>query len=210
MDLQKEFYVQNPEQLTNHGNVTLRQAAVDIIEHALKAADPYTAIEKLVHLDDHWFSVGDLQFNLEEYERLFILGAGKASRRIAQVLEDILGDWITGGLFVLKHGDMANLKQTDVVYAAHPVPDENSYQGAKGLLDLANSFSEKDLVITGITGGSSALLALPPDGINLEDLQRVPNDWLYLIRSQVRFLLHARLPFHDPSPCPAFESESGR
>ena len=173
MDLQKEFYVQNPEQLTNHGNVTLRQAAVDIIEHALKAADPYTAIEKSVHLDDHWLSVGDLQFNLEEYERLFILGAGKASRRIAQVLEDILGDWITGGLFVLKHGDMANLKQTDVVYAAHPVPDENSYQGAKGLLDLVNSFSEKDLVISGITGGSSALLALPPDGINLEDLQRV-------------------------------------
>ncbi len=173
MDLQKEVYVKNAEQVTNHGNVTLRQAAVDILEYALKAADPYSAIEKLVNLDNHWLSVGDLQFNLEKYERIFILGAGKASLRIAQVLEDILGDWITGGLFVLKHGDMANLKQTDVVYAAHPVPDENSYLGAKGLLDLANSFSEKDLVIAGITGGSSALLALPPEGISLEDLQRI-------------------------------------
>jgi len=173
VDLQKEVYIQNAEGLTGHGNVALRQAAVDIMEHALTAADPYTAIEKLVHLDDHWLSVGDLQFNLEEYERLFILGAGKASRRIAQVLEDILSDWITGGLFVLKHGDMANLKQTDVVYAAHPVPDENSYQGAKGLFDLANSFTEKDLVIAGITGGSSALLASPAEGISLEDLQRV-------------------------------------
>jgi len=173
VDLQKEVYIQNTEGLTGHGNVALRQAAVDIMEHALTAADPYTAIEKLVHLDDHWLSVGDLQFNLEEYERLFILGAGKASRRIAQVLENILSDWITGGLFVLKHGDMANLKQTDVVYAAHPVPDENSYQGAKGLFDLANSFTEKDLVIAGITGGSSALLASPAEGISLEDLQRV-------------------------------------
>jgi len=173
VDLQKEVYVKNAEQVTNHGNVTLRQAAVDILEYALKASDPYSAIDKLVNLDDHWLSVGDLQFNLEKYERIFILGAGKASRRIAQVLEDILGEWITGGLFVLKHGDMANLKQTDVVYAAHPVPDENSYQGAKGLLDLADTFSEKDLVIAGITGGSSALLALPPEGISLEDLQRV-------------------------------------
>jgi len=173
VDLQKEVYFKNAEQVTNHGNVTLRQAAVDILEHALKAADPYSAIEKLVNLDDHWLSIGDLQFNLEKYERIFILGAGKASRRIAQVLEDILGEWITGGLFVLKHGDMANLKRTEVVYAAHPVPDENSYLGAKGLLSLANSFSEKDLVIAGITGGSSALLALPPEGISLEDLQRV-------------------------------------
>ncbi len=173
MDLLKQDYIQNAEQVTDHGNVYLRQMAVDILEHALVAADPYTAIEKLVYLDDHWLSVGDLQFDLEKYERIYILGAGKASRRIAQVLEDILGNWLTGGLFVLKQGDTANLKQTDVVYAAHPVPDENSYLGAKGLLDLANSFSEKDLVITGITGGSSALLAFPPEGINLEDLQRV-------------------------------------
>ena len=173
MDLQKEVYVQNAKGLTSHGNVALRQAAVDIMEHALTAADPYTAIEKLVHLDDNRLFVGDLQFNLKEYERLFILGAGKASRRIARVLEDILGDWITGGLFVLKKGDVVNLERTEVIYAAHPVPDENSYQGAKGLLDLANSFTEKDMVIAGITGGSSALLASPAEGISLEDLQRV-------------------------------------
>jgi hydroxypyruvate reductase/glycerate 2-kinase len=173
VNLQKKIYIQNPGELTDHGNVALRQATVDILEHALTAVDPYTAIEKLVHLDDHWLSVGDLSIDLKQYERVFILGAGKASRRIAQVLEDILGDWITGGLFVLKHGDTADLKRTDVIYAAHPVPDENSFQGAKGLLSLAKSFSEKDLVIVGVTGGSSALLALPAEGISLEDLQQV-------------------------------------
>ena len=173
MNLPKEAYIKNVKQLIDHGNMALRQAAVDIVEHALTAADPYTAIEKLIHLEDERLSVGEVTFNLTNYERIFILGAGKASRRIAQALEDILGDRISGGLFVLKQGDLVDLKLTEVIYAAHPIPDQQSYQGAKALLEMAQSFSEKDLVIAGITGGSSALLALPADGISLEDLQKV-------------------------------------
>jgi len=173
VNLPKEAYIKNVKQLIDHGNMALRQAAVDIVEHALTAADPYTAIEKLIHLEDERLSVGEVTFNLTNYERIFILGAGKASRRIAQALEDILGDRISGGLFVLKQGDRVDLKLTEVIYAAHPIPDQQSYQGAKALLEMAQSFSEKDLVIAGITGGSSALLALPADGISLEDLQKV-------------------------------------
>lgn len=170
---EKGTYIQNVEQLTSHGNSKLRHIAVEILEYALASADPYQAIGRLVDFEEPLLKISDQVFDLDEYERLFILGAGKASRGIAQALEDMLGDRITGGLFVLKHGDEVDLTQAEVIYAAHPIPDEYSYQGAERILSMAETFTEKDLVIAGITGGSSALLALPPEGISLEDIQKV-------------------------------------
>ncbi len=119
------MYLRNRDIVTSHGNIALRKAAVEIIEHALQAADPYTAVRRLVQLDSHLLSIGDLVLDLERYERIFVVGAGKASLPIAQALEDILGDRISDGLFVLKHGSRADLNRTKVIYAAHPVPDEN-------------------------------------------------------------------------------------
>jgi len=166
-------FILNREELTAHGDSDLRHAAVDIIEHALTAADPRAAVDRLLHVDADRVTIGTLALDLGEYERVFILGAGKASRGIAEALEGKLGDRISGGVFVLKHGDSADLKHVEVIYAAHPVPDRNSYRGATRVMDLAENFTEKDLVFAGITGGSSALLALPVDGVTLEDKQRV-------------------------------------
>jgi len=169
----KKGFILNREELTAHGDSDLRHAAVDIIEHALTAADPRAAVDRLLHVDADRVTIGTLALDLGEYERVFILGAGKASRGIAEALEGKLGDRISGGVFVLKHGDSADLKHVEVIYAAHPVPDRNSYRGATRVMDLAENFTEKDLVFAGITGGSSALLALPVDGVTLEDKQRV-------------------------------------
>jgi len=166
-------YILNRGELTAHGNADLRNAALDIIEYALTAADPCSAVHHLMQLDGEMLTVGELTLDLSEYERIFILGAGKASRGIAQALEEKLGDRIADGLFVLKNGDEVELKHASVIYAAHPIPDENSYRGARALMELAGTFTENDLVFAGITGGSSALLALPVDGVSLEDIQKV-------------------------------------
>ena len=168
-----KVYLRNRDILTSHGNIALRKAAVEIIEHALQAADPYTAVRRLVQLDGHLLSVGDLVFNLKLYERIFVMGAGKASLPIAQALEDILGDRISDGLFVLKHGSRADLNRTKVIYAAHPVPDENGHKGAQAMMEMAEGFAKNDLVFAGISGGSSALLPLPVEGVSLADKQRV-------------------------------------
>jgi hydroxypyruvate reductase/glycerate 2-kinase len=65
-----------------------------------------------------------------------------------------------------------------VIHASHPIPDENSLLGASALMALAKSCSERDLVISGISGGSSALLALPVPGVSLEDLKTVNQNLL--------------------------------
>jgi glycerate 2-kinase len=117
--------------------------------------------------------VGDLRLNLDDYEHVYILGAGKASGGIAQALEEILADRIQAGIFVLKYGDEACLKYSRVLYGAHPLPDENSMRGALEVMGLADRCTERDLVFAGITGGSSALLSLPVRGVSLQDKRRV-------------------------------------
>ena len=167
------MHLRNRDILTSHGNIALRKAAVEIIEYALQAANPYPAVRRLVQLDGHLLSVGDLVFDLKRYERIFVLGAGKASLPIAQALEDILGDRISDGLFVLKHGSRADLNRTKVIHAAHPVPDENGHKGAQAMMEMAEGFAKNDLVFVGISGGSSALLPLPVEGVSLADKQQV-------------------------------------
>ena len=165
--------IQNIDQVTAHGNSKLRLVVADILERALEAADPHRAVDQFLHLDREILSLEDLSIDLKQYERIFILGAGKASRRIAHALEEKLGDRITDGLVVLKQGDEANFEYVDVIYAAHPTPDENSLKSARQMLSMAQTFTHKDLVFAGITGGSSALLEFPVDGISLEDIQKV-------------------------------------
>jgi glycerate 2-kinase len=167
------LYIQNRTQLTDHGNEALREAATTILEHALAISDPYKALHRSLQLTGDELKIHDLRINLHEFERIFILGAGKASRGIALALEELLGDRICDGVFVFKHGDEVHLEHARVIYAAHPIPDENSYQGAQEIMSLAETFTERDLVFAGITGGSSALLALPAADISLEDIQTV-------------------------------------
>ena len=169
MPLKNPNYISNRQELTSHGNSSLRKAAIDVIEHGLRAADPYVGVKRLLVRHGDVLQVGNLVLELNKFERVFILGAGKASLGIAQALEEILKDNISDGLFVLRYGSKVDLNRTKVIYANHPYPDENSLHAGQLMMEFAKTFTEKDLVFTGITGGSSALLSLPADGISIED-----------------------------------------
>ncbi len=172
-------YVRNSTTLTDHGEVELRKVALDLIEHSLAASDPYNATHRLVHLEGEILKVGDLSFDLRNFERILVIGAGKATGPIALALEDILGDRISQGIVVLKKGYQADLKYIQVVYGAHPVPDEDGHIGAQKMYDLVGTCTQKDLVLAAITGGSSALLPLPVEGVSLDDKKKV-NELLLL------------------------------
>jgi glycerate 2-kinase len=166
-------YLRNRDVITGHGSRALRSVAADIVEHALAAADPYIAVKQLLSLKGDQLVVGDLSFDLGQYEDIYILGAGKASLPVAEALEEVLGERITAGLFVLKYGCGGSLRRSRIVYAAHPVPDEAGLQGAQEMMALARRCTERDLVFAAISGGSSALLPLPVDGLTLADKQVV-------------------------------------
>ncbi|WPO49910.1 glycerate kinase [Pseudomonas sp. S1Bt23] len=104
--------------------------------------------------------------------RVIVIGAGKAAAAMAQVVERCwLGE--VSGLVVTRYGHGAPCEKIEVVEAAHPVPDAAGLAVAKRVLELVSDLSEQDRVIFLLSGGGSALLALPAAGISLADKQSI-------------------------------------
>ncbi len=104
--------------------------------------------------------------------RTLVIGAGKGAAAMAKAVEDHWQGEI-GGLVVTRYGHGADCKRIEVVEAAHPVPDEAGRRAAGRMMEMVQGLTENDLVLCLISGGGSALLALPADGITLEQKQAV-------------------------------------
>lgn len=104
--------------------------------------------------------------------RLIVLGAGKASAAMARAVERHW-DGPIEGLVVTRYGYAVPTKRIEIVEAAHPVPDEAGVQAARRICDVAAGAGPDDTVLCLISGGGSALLALPLDGISLDDKQAI-------------------------------------
>jgi glycerate 2-kinase len=105
--------------------------------------------------------------------RTIVLGAGKASARMAAAFEEAWGraGGSCEGLVVTRYGHAVPTRSIEIVEAAHPVPDEAGLQAAKRILALAQEAGPDDLVVCLMSGGASALLSLPAEGVTLADKQ---------------------------------------
>ena len=194
--------IQNAAELTDHGSRSARELVVDLLNHGLRAADPYGPVHELVRAEDNGILVNGVLIPLCEGARILVVGAGKASLRVAEALEDRLGDQIADGLVIVKQGQLHDLKQIRVQEASHPLPDSSSIDAAERLLKIASSAAEDDLVLTAITGGSSSLLCLPPRGVSLQEkralhrallLSGAPIDEVNAVRKHVSGIKGGRL-----------------
>ncbi len=165
--------ITNKEQLLNVGTKRLRSDALEIIEHAIKSSNPYTAVKNLLCFEVGSLRIGKKEYNLEKLENIYVVGAGKATFPIALALEEVLEEKLSDGLVILKRGGHQDLNKIKTIAAAHPVPDEHSLKGALGLMDIARRAGENDLVIAAITGGSSSLAVIPAGEITLHDKVKV-------------------------------------
>jgi hydroxypyruvate reductase len=104
--------------------------------------------------------------------RTIVVGAGKASGAMAKAVEDAWSGPLEG-LVVTRYGHRLPTTRIEVVEAAHPVPDAAGREAAGRILHIVQGLSEDDLVLCLISGGGSALLALPAEGVSLEDKQAV-------------------------------------
>ena len=177
----------NAEALTSHGNVAGRKSVVEILEAGMRAADPYNNTRELLRRDGNRLVVGnrafepvgdpkagqDEVFDLDAIDRIFVFGAGKGAQRVGVALEEALGDRLTGGVIIAKHDDELELARIEVVYGAHPVPDEGCVRGCERILAIAKGLTERDLVFTVAGNGVSSLLTLPVPGVTLEDIRNV-------------------------------------
>jgi len=111
------------------------------------------------------------RIHLPRFHNIFVVGAGKASARMAAALEKVPGLRMAGGLLNVKYGHTAPLRRVELNECGHPVPDERGMAGARRIAEIARTAGPRDLVICLISGGASALLPLPAEGISLADKQ---------------------------------------
>ena len=128
----------------------------DLFNAAVAAADPAEALKD--HLPD------------KPKGRTVVIGAGKGAAQLAQAFE-AAWDGPVEGVIVTRYGYAAPCRQLKVLEAAHPVPDAAGEAATQEVLAALEGLTADDLVVALITGGGSALLAAPPEGLTLEDEQ---------------------------------------
>lgn len=161
----------DPRILNNEESREKRRKILPILSAALQAVDPMAAVRRHVCLEDNMLHIGDHTYDLRQYENIYVVGGGKAGGSMARAIEDILGDRITAGVVNTKYGYLADTKIVRINEAGHPIPDAQGMAGAREMLDLATGASEGDLVLCLISGGGSALMTLPVEGISLKDME---------------------------------------
>lgn len=156
------------------GSELKREHIKFLFQKGIEAALPVNLFKRFITLQNNLLIINSINnspqtFDLNNYENIYVTGAGKASCSMAGALEEILAGKINSGIVVTKYGFTKPLRKLKILEASHPVPDNNSVKAADEILNLINSAGKNDLVINLISGGASSLLTLPVDGISLID-----------------------------------------
>ena len=145
----------------------------DIFNAALAAVDPYHAVLNAASLEQNCLHIGGASYELDAYKRIIVVGAGKATSRMAMAIEKLLGARISAGLIIVKDGHKSPLDIIRQIEASHPVPNQAGVDGTQKILQMAQLAGEDTLFICLISGGASALLVAPADGVTLADKQQL-------------------------------------
>ncbi|CAG0931417.1 glycerate 2-kinase [Thermoflexales bacterium] len=154
-------------------DLDLRAGVQQLQRAALAAADPAEAVYKFVSRVGDQILVADRSYPLRQFDRVFLVGAGKAVLPMAEAVSEVLGERLSGGVIITKyhHTDRPLPDQIRIHEAGHPVPDQSAVDATRDLSAVLHGITPRDLIFCLISGGGSALLTLPAQEITLVDLQ---------------------------------------
>ena len=152
------------------------EKAARILAAALAAVDPSRLIQEVLVREGNRLILQGEVLNLENYQRIYLVGIGKAALSMSVSVGDLVSDRLTSG-YILTKGSKQQLperfQKRMVLFAGrHPIPDEGGRRATAVILSQLSSLNDDDLVIVLISGGSSALFTCPSEGISLSDLQK--------------------------------------
>jgi glycerate 2-kinase len=153
--------------------MTLRKQAQAIFRAAVHAADPVEAVLRHFQLKDGVLNAAGRRYKLAQFDRVFVIGAGKASASMARAVERVLGSRIAGGLVNVKYGHTDKVKRVELNECGHPQPDVSGIEGAARIAEIAKNAGERDLVVCVISGGGSALMPAPAAPVTLAEKQAI-------------------------------------
>jgi glycerate 2-kinase len=149
-----------------------RRDARVIFEAGLVASDPELLVGHRLQVEGQILYAGERLYNLAIYSDLYVVGAGKATARMALAVEALLGERIAGGIIIVKRGHRVPLRKIEVVDAGHPIPDQAGVDATESIIGLLRRTQKTDLILCLVSGGASALLSCPVVGLSLQDKQQ--------------------------------------
>lgn len=177
--------IKNINSLTSHGNITGRKIVAKLLDTGLDALDPYFRVKEFIKVENNKILInnigfemkedphsGPLEFDLANYDRVFVIGAAKGIQRAALAFEEVLGDVLTAGHVIGKHGEEIICKKIEVTLAGHPVPDNFCAEGCRKIEELLSDVTERDLVFSVFGSGCGSLFTYPAGDITIDDISR--------------------------------------
>ncbi len=162
--------IKNADAILFHGDAASRKVVLEIADRTLAALDSRERIKSITRLDGDTLSIGSKLWDLSKKRNVYLLGAGKACNHMAMAVEEILGERLTKGIAIIKVPEASDaFKRTDVYVGGHPLPNAEGLRACGEIIKLVDSAGPEDLFIGVVSGGSSALMSCPVDGISLED-----------------------------------------
>jgi hydroxypyruvate reductase len=152
---------------------TRRKHALQIFRSALAASDPQEAVLRHLKFDGRTLIAGRRKYPMTKFDRIQLIGAGKAAASMARAVERLLGRRIAGGWINVKDGHKGHLRRIHQQECGHPVPDERGVEGARRMAEIARQAGPRDLLICVISGGASALTPAPIPPMTLAEKQEL-------------------------------------
>ncbi len=161
----KNFYSATLQNHPRGGDV------VQIMNACIEAVEPGNAIRRFVKREKNLLYIEDRIYLLDEFDRVTVLGLGKATKAMSRALLDLLPPHPSRGLLIPKQAFDPPASGFEVCAGGHPIPTHASVIAGNKAFDLVSSLTERDLLICLISGGGSALMTSPQHGLDLADLQ---------------------------------------
>ncbi|MGB2844649.1 MAG: glycerate kinase [Candidatus Aminicenantaceae bacterium] len=161
----------------NYFSLDLLKSAEKIYKAALAEVEPENLIKKSVLIDKEKLIVQDRSFDLGSFKNIFLVSIGKAAPFMAKSLMEIIGTRVKEGIAVCRPQVPISIEKISCLPASHPLPDEKSLKAARSILKLAEGIGENDLLFVLISGGGSAQICFPAEGISLDE-KRLVTDML--------------------------------
>lgn len=154
------------------------EAVERILMAAIHAVEPAAVVGRCLSREGNLLKAAGQTYDLDGFRRVRLLGIGKASQGMAEATAQILGDRMESGLVITKHAAPTVLPNLTVSEGDHPIPGTRSLQAGDRVNQFMSTLEADDLLICLVSGGGSALVSLPGEGISLGDLQALTAEML--------------------------------
>lgn len=153
----------------------LRQDALAIFQAGIQAADPYSAVKRCLQSDDEQLDIAlDLDNRAKRsgnWQKIYVIAFGKAACSMAKAAQEIIPAQLLAQpiLAITNYENVTELANIEILGANHPLPDQTGFVAAQRIAKIAQQAQQGELVLALVSGGGSALIPFPADGISLNE-----------------------------------------